>query len=182
MNDTEVIEIQKDGHVGNKRCTSLAYPAKVTGAAEAYLSESNTNIICGGYDERKDLKLKKCYKLNTASMLWDEVNSLNIGRSYHAMASIGQTVITCGGYTNDLDGYQKTSSCEKLTNGKWTMISPLPTEKVYNHCMLAIDNSTILLIGGDRNWRVRKIKLMLNIKKVLFCCIIIEIPYITFIL
>ena len=165
LSDTEVIKVEKKNDqvtTTTRKCNSLIFPITVSGAAASYLSETNTNIICGGYDSIKRTYSRRCFKLNISSMSWDEVISLNIKRGYHAMTSIGQTLVTCGGYTS---GNTRISSCEKLTNGQWTMIQSLPTE-LDTHCMVTIDNSTILVIGGDSNSGVRKIKMMLNIRKV----------------
>jgi len=149
LNDTKVMKIDHTGLFESKRCPYIAYPIAVVGAAGAYLPESNTNIICGGYNNTGHTN--RCFQFNASYMSWDEVNSLNIPRSYHAMTTIGQNVVTCGGWTS---GWKTTSSCEKMTNGKWEMIQPLPTA-LSNHCMVTIDSSTILVLGGwDDSLRV----------------------------
>ena len=156
MSDTEVMNVYSNGFFESKRCPSLSYPMALEDAAGAYLPESNTNIICGG--STGDIGwntgyTNRCFQFNTSYMSWDEVNSLNIPRSYHAMTSIGQNVVTCGGWTS---GSIRRPSCEKMTNGKWEMIQPLPTE-LKGHCMITVDNSTILVLGGwDDSDRVRK--------------------------
>ena len=157
LSDTEVIKLDKTNDqvtTTTRKCNTLMFPFKVSGAAASYSSETNTNIICGGYDRSKGTYSRRCFKLNISSMSWDEANSLNIGRRNHAMTSIGQTLVTCGGYTSV---YKRISNCEKLKNSQWTMIQSLPTE-LSSHCMVTIDNSTILVIGGYSNTGVRKLR------------------------
>ena len=90
-------------------------------------------------------------------MSWNEVNPLKIARRWHAITSIGQSLVTCGGRTAS---YQELSSCEILENGngQWTTMKPLPTELGY-HCMVEMDPSTIVSIGGIDGSGVRKSKI-----------------------
>ena len=154
LKNTEVMKVEmKNKHLITtiKNCLPLVYPIDVFSAKAAYLSKSNTNIICGGLNDGTKTSTRKCFQLNAASVSWDEVNSMNIGRYDHAITSIGQTLVTCGGATTSL---QILSSCEKWTSGQWTSIQPLPIELVA-HCMLTIDNTTILVLGGYSKSRVR---------------------------
>jgi len=152
LSDTEVMKIDHTGLFESKRCPSMEYPIAVSGAAGAYLPESNTNIICGGYNNTGHTN--RCFQFNASYMSWDEVNSLNIPRSYHAMTTIGQNVVTRGGWTS---GGLSSSSCEKLSNGVWKLIQPLPNKLAHFTCMVTIDSSTILILGGtDESIRVRK--------------------------
>ena len=89
-------------------------------------------------------------------MSWNEVNTLKIGRRYHAITSIGQSLVTCGGKTASDQGL---SSCEILTNGngQWTTVKPL-LKALSSHCMVEMDPSTIVSLGGYKGSRVRKNK------------------------
>lgn len=89
-------------------------------------------------------------------MSWNEVNTLKIARYFHAITSIGPSLVTCGGLSASR---QVLSSCEIMINGngQWTAMKPLPI-KLAAHCMVEMDPSKIILLGGhDGSW-VRKIK------------------------
>jgi len=103
-------------------------------------------MICGGYDNDKNTATNKCHQFNANSMSWNEVNPLKIARYYHAITSIGQSLVTCGGWTAS---YQGLSSCEILTNGngQWTTMKPLPTT-LSTQCLIEKDSSTIVSLGG----------------------------------
>ena len=89
-------------------------------------------------------------------MEWNEVNTLNISRRHHAITSIGQNLVTCGGYTAS---GQRLSSCEILenSNGQWTAMKPLLTA-LSSHCLVEMDPSTIVSLGGYDGSGVRKNK------------------------
>ena len=83
-------------------------------------------------------------------------------RHSHAMTSTKDKVFVCGGFR--FIGVSE-SSCEKFENGNWTYIQSIPTI-LNSHCMVAIDNDTVLSIGGHINgFKVRKtVKMILELK------------------
>ena len=157
LNDTELIKIGSNGNIiaTPTKCKLPNYPLSLYGAKGIFLSESNSNIICGGGNYDKKTATNKCHQFNSNSMSWNEVNPLKIARYYHAITSIGQSLVTCGGWTASK---QELSSCEIMINGngQWTTMKPLPI-KLAAHCMVEMDPSKIVSLGGY-DGRVRKNK------------------------
>ena len=120
MNDTEIIMIGKDGNLKTTptKCKLPDYSLILNSAKGAFLSESNTTIICGGGNFQKKTATNKCYRFSTDSISWNEVSSLKIRRYYHAIASVGPNIVTCGGWNYAHNGYhfQELSSCEMLAS------------------------------------------------------------------
>ena len=144
--------IGKDGNLKTTltTCKLPDYPMTLINAKGTFLSESNATMICGGGKYQKKTATNKCYRFTTDSTSWNEVSSLRIARYYHAIASVGTKIVTCGGWTAF---YEVLSSCEMLAsvNGQWKKVKSLPVE-LAGHCMVTIDASTIVVIGGrDRS-------------------------------
>ena len=158
LNDTELVKIGSNGNIiaTPTSCKLPNYPLTLSGAKGIFSSESNSNIICGGGNFHKKTATNKCHQFNANSMSWNEVNPLKIARYYHAITSIGQSLVTCGGRTAS---NQVLSSCEILENGngQWTTMKPLPI-KLAEHCMVEKDPSTIVSLGGYDGSGVRKNK------------------------
>ena len=158
LNNSESIKITTNGNIiaTPTTCKLPDYPVALVDAKGTFLSESNSYIICGGGKHRGDMVTNKCHQFNTDSMSWNEFSPLKIGRRYHAITSIGQSLVTCGGETAF---GQRSSSCEILENGngQWTTMKPLPT-KLSSHCLVEMDHSTIVSLGGYDGSGVRKNK------------------------
>ena len=149
LNNTELISVEKDRSIVTTptNCKLPDYPLTLQGAKGIFLSESKTSMICGGGKYYRDTATNKCYRFQTSSLSWEEVSNLNIERRSHAITSIGETIVTCGGRE---PYHTEIASCEMMKghNGQWMMIQPLPI-KLADHCMVTINPSTILVIGGD---------------------------------
>ena len=158
LNDTELVKIGSNGNIiaTPTKCKVPDYPLTLSGAKGIFKSELNSNIICGGGKYWESTATNKCHQFNSNSMSWNEVNPLKIARRNHAITSIGQSLVTCGGRTAS---GQVLSSCEIMENGngQWTTMKPLPT-KVAGHCMVEMDHSKIVSLGGYDGSGVRKSK------------------------
>ena len=158
LNDTELVRIGSNGNIiaTPTSCKLPNYPLTLSGAKGIFSSESNSNIICGGGNFYERTATNKCHRFNANSMSWNEVNQLKIARRYHAITSIGQSLVTCGGWSASS---QELSSCEIMINGngQWTAMKPLPI-KLAAHCMVEMDPSKIILLGGYDGSGVRKNK------------------------
>ena len=121
------------------------YPLKVYGAGGTQLN--NDLVICGGWP-----LTDKCYKLDDSTLSWIEMSSMGVKRIYHGMTSIDGTIFVCGGVG---DSPNKLKTCEKFENGRWSDIQPLPT-KLSSLCMLPINSTSILSIGGYDGSKVSK--------------------------
>ena len=146
LSDTEMIKIDGNGILWNEPCQMPDYPFKVY---EAGGTQFNNNlVICGGRYPRTN----ECHKLDDSTLSWIEMSSMGVNRYYHGMTSIDRTIFVCGGggaSANELN------SCEKFENGRWSDIQPLPT-KLYELCMLPINSTSILSIGGYDGSKVSK--------------------------
>ena len=149
MSDTELIKIDKDGILTKSSCQLPDYPLKVINAKGTFLAQSEFNIVCGGeYPDGGgspcygDQPVNKCYKFDVNG--WKKMPSMKIARASHGMTSTNDLIFVCGGKDTSCS---TTSSCEKFENRKWISIQSLPI-KSRNHCMITINNETILSIGG----------------------------------
>jgi hypothetical protein len=115
--------------------------------ATGQLFQGQRPIICGGY---KSSELCDCFELKGGS--WVSIASLSECRHF-ASSSLSlqngngdELLIVAGGYS-DFFGYKK--SVEAFDGNKWSLekVSPLPTG-VGAHCMVRINESTLLSIGG----------------------------------
>ena len=159
LNDTELIKIESNGNIiaTPTNCKLPDYPMTLSDAKGTFLSQSNSYIICGGGKYWENMATNKCHQIDADSMSWNEVNPLKIGRMFHAITNIGQSLVTCGGWTASR---QLLSSCGILENGngQWTTMKHLPT-KLAGHCMVEMDPSTIVSLGGNDGSGVRKNKI-----------------------
>ena len=135
-----MIKIEPNGNIiaTPTNCKLPDYPLTLYGAKGTFWPQSNANMICGGGRWLEKTATNKCHKFDTDSMSWNEVNPLKIGRMFHAITNIGQSLVTCGGWTAPR---QFLSSCEILINGngQWTAMKPLPT-KLWGHYMVEMNH------------------------------------------
>ena len=141
-----MIKIDENGILWNEPCHMPYYPLKVYCAGGTQLNHDL--VICGGWYPTTD----KCHKLDDSTLSWIEMSSMGVNRYYHGMTSIDRTIFVCGGggaSANELN------SCEKFENGRWSDIQPLPTI-LSSLCMLSINSTSILSIGGYDGSKVSK--------------------------
>jgi hypothetical protein len=110
------------------------------------LGFKGNSILCGGY--QNDAKSNKCYSLENNE--WVSSASMNSIRSSAAAAQLqdGKLLVT-GGY----DG-SYLNSAELLTEEGWeTNIPSLPVT-MYGHCMVTVNSTTVMVIGGYQNGQI----------------------------
>ncbi len=101
-------------------------------------------ILCGGY-QNKTIS-NKCYSLENNK--WVSSASMNSVRVFAAAAHLqdGKLLVTGGE-----DGSYSLNSAEMLTEEGWdSNIPPLPVT-IYGHCMVAVNSTTVMAIGGWQN-------------------------------
>ena len=101
-------------------------------------------ILCGGV--QNDAKSSKCYSLENNE--WVPSASMNSVRVYAAAAQLqdGKLLVTGGD-----DGSAYLNSAEMLTEEGWeSNIPSLPVTIAY-HCMVTVNSSTVMVIGGWQN-------------------------------
>ncbi len=115
------------------------FPAKVFGAV-GRLGFKGNPIICGG--DQNDAHSNKCYSLENNE--WVFSVSMNSVRAYAAAAQLqdGKILVT-GGVT--------LNSAEMLTEEGWDSNLPSLPVTIYGHCMVTVNSTTVMVIGGKRN-------------------------------
>ena len=126
-----------------EKCTKIVpnYPKKVYWAAGTTLSNGDP-LLCG--------RGQKCYQLHANQ--WREAPQLPRSRSGSAMTTTANTTFISGGSDgSDLNDF------DQLNGGSWQPLSPLPI-RVSDHCLVGINSSYLLNIGGQdtKSWQVRK--------------------------
>jgi N-acetylneuraminic acid mutarotase len=103
-------------------------------------------ILCGGV--QNGAYSNKCYSLENNE--WVSSASLNSARGYAAAAQLqdGKLLVT-GGY----DGSASLNSAEMLTEEGWESILPSLPVIIYGHCMVTVNSTTVMVIGGEQNGR-----------------------------
>jgi hypothetical protein len=141
-NDTcEVINLASSAST----CKNLPnFPATVNRAIGG-LGFKENQILCGG--RQNSAHSNNCYSLENNE--WVSSNSLNSVRSSAAAAQLldGKLLVT-GGYVTS-GSYLK--SAEMLTEEGWESDIPSLPVTIYAHCMVTVNSTTVMSIGGGQN-------------------------------
>jgi hypothetical protein len=103
-------------------------------------------LICGGRDQEQNIS-KKCFSLEGTE--WINTSSLNSGRYWVAVSPSpypkkNQKLFVTGGLFNN-------NTVEVLTQPGWkTSLQTLPV-KIYGHCSVLVNSTTVMVIGGRQN-------------------------------
>jgi hypothetical protein len=102
-------------------------------------------ILCGGYQNGIDSN--KCYTLENKE--WVSSASMNSVRSSAAAAQLqdGKLLVT-GDYD---DSGSDLNSAEMLTEEGWESNIPFLPVTITRHCMVTVNSTTVMAIGGDQN-------------------------------
>jgi N-acetylneuraminic acid mutarotase len=120
------------------------FPATVYAAIEGLGLKENP-ILCGGNQNRTISN--KCYSLENNN--WVSSASMNSVREAAAAAQLkdGKLLVT-GGY----DG-SSLNSAEMLTEEGWESNIPSLPVTIYGHCMVTVNSTTVMAIGGLQNYQ-----------------------------
>ncbi len=123
------------------------YPAKVY-AAIGGLGFKGNPILCGGW--QNDVRSNKCYSLENNE--WISSASMNSVRAYAAAAQLqnGKLLVT-GGADGSLSSLK---SAEMLTEEGWKSNIPSLPVTIYAHCMITVNSTTVMAIGGYQNGQI----------------------------
>ncbi len=101
-------------------------------------------ILCGGWQNRTPSN--KCYSLENNK--WVSSASMNSVRKSAAAAQLrdGKLLVT-GGF----DGFDFNNSAEVLTEEGWENNIPSLPVTSYGHCMVTVNSTTVMVIGGGLN-------------------------------
>jgi hypothetical protein len=114
-------------------------------AAIGVLGFKGNSIICGG--DQNGINSNKCYSLENNE--WVSSTSMNSVRAYAAAAQLkdGKLLVT-GGYVY---GSGSLKSAEMLTEEGWESNIPSLSVTIYGHCMVTVNSTTVMAIGGWQN-------------------------------
>jgi hypothetical protein len=120
------------------------FPARVY-AAIGGLGFKGNPILCGGVQNY--VRSNKCYSLEINQ--WVSLASMNSVRVYAAAAQLqdGKILVT-GGNEAFLSSV---NSAEILTEEGWESNIPSLPVTIYAHCMVTVNSTTVMVIGGRQN-------------------------------
>jgi len=126
-------------------------PYGIAGAT-GQLFQGERPIICGGYKISRWVDSCDCFELKGGS--WVSIASLPECRRYTSSSlslqnGNGDELLIVAGGSSDYGLIRNVKSVEAFDGNKWSLekVSPLPTS-VWLHCMVRINESTLLSIGG----------------------------------
>jgi hypothetical protein len=119
------------------------FPAKVC-LAIGGLGFKGNPILCGGF---QNVLSNKCFSLE--NNLWVSSASMKSVRVDAAAAQLqdGKLLVT-GGYDGS---YSNLNSAEMLTEEGWEIDIPSLPVTIYAHCMVTVNSTTVMAIGGAQN-------------------------------
>jgi hypothetical protein len=120
------------------------FPARIY-AAIGGLGFKGNPIICGGW--QNDVRSNKCFSLENNE--WVSSASMKSVRVYAASAQLqdGKLLVTGG---EDASGYDL-NSAEMFTQEGWESNIPSLPVTIRSHCMVTVNSTTVMAIGGDQN-------------------------------
>jgi hypothetical protein len=136
----EVINLKSS----NSNCKNLPnFPVLVAGAIGG-LGLKDTPIICGGL--QIDYLSKRCYSLKNKE--WVSSYSMNSAKALSGVAQLqdGKLLVSGG-----LIGSELLNSLEMLTEEGWENDAPFLPVSIASHCMVQINSTTVMIIGGSQN-------------------------------
>jgi hypothetical protein len=123
------------------------FPAKVYRAIGGLGFKGNP-IICGGdQNDQNDTYSNKCYSLENNEWVSSAgMNSVRVGAAA-AKLKDGKLLVTGGyvSYSSSLKG------AEILTEDGWESNIPSLPVTIYGHCMVTVNSTTVMVIGGQQN-------------------------------
>ncbi len=106
----------------------------------------NKPTICGGFDGSI---YRECFFLDENE--WIATNSMISPRKYASISTSAlYKMVVTGGHYND-DAY---NTVEGLSEDGWKIISDNIPVKIDEHCSVSVNETTILIIGGNQNGEI----------------------------
>ena len=132
------------------KCAPIAKYPKALWGAMAGLSLDETPIFCGG--EYTGPSYSECYTYNDK---WQQIQSMKYPSSYGAEVSSHYAskkhhfIITGGrnGSSENSQNYVRGMSYD----GQWEDITPALPNNLNRHCLVSINSSSLMAIGGRQN-------------------------------
>jgi len=147
INSIEIIDLNMPSHT----CDNLApFPKSLVGAVGG-LSKNNWPFLCGGYGSGGPLSAywDECYSFE--DFQWTKISSMTTRRVSASFSpspfSNSDTLFVAGGQ-NEIGAL---NSGEIFKNDSWHALNSALPVYVSNHCMVLVNSTTVLLIGGQQN-------------------------------
>ena len=125
-------------------CKDLSDFPRLVYAAIGGVAYKKNPIICGGMDSKIT---RACSSFEDG--VWNSFPSLSTLRGYAAASSspfFNEDLFVTGGYLDE-DAYINTA--EILTDaGWWQIAGAVPVKRIFSHCMVLLNSTTVLVIGG----------------------------------
>ena len=143
LNSIEIIDLGSS----SSSCQDLThFPRSVHGAIGG-LNPNRHPIICGGYSSDDYSFSSACSSYEDG--VWNSFPSMTTPRGFAAASpspySNDDLFVTGGRIFNGDEGL---NTSEVLSDGSWQQIStPLP-KTIFRHCMVLLNSTTVLVIGG----------------------------------
>ena len=143
VDTVEIIDLETPSSV----CSSVSKLPKGNYGTTVALY-NNRPLVCGGYNDFEG-ENNRCYSFRSNS--WIPESSLVSPRRLAAMTaspfqSEPWSLLIVGGYSNG-----PLLSLEVLSNAGWKTFSPSLPGTISYHCMVLVDKTTVMLIGGIQN-------------------------------
>ena len=145
LKSVEMISLKRDG-ISSCQISDLPEEIFWHSAANSIIGP----IVCGGL-HMKSTKTKNCHRLNISNGSWDRFHPLNMARSDFSMTEINDLLVSIG----DAKSSSSYEHINVLNETKW--IEKAMPFSIYNHCSTKLNQSTILITGGNLNRKVRKL-------------------------
>ena len=140
-NEVEIIDLSLKS---SKSCQNLPnFPSSVRGVIGS-LGSKNRPTICGGFNGSF---VKDCYAYE--NKLWSKTSPMESSRG-HAAVSLSpyqnksQNFFVSGGF----DGQKDLNTGEINSANSWTPLKAGLPVTIRRHCMVLLNSTTVLLVGG----------------------------------
>ena len=153
-NSTKIIDLQNDDFV----CNLPDYPVKMQ-AGIGGIVEDDIPLICGGYWKR-GRSIYECFKLVDKS--WEIADVLETDKVFMGTGNvvINKKLLLSGGYDGDSVS-DKMSLMDTISST--IKLKDMP-KAISDHCIVKLDQSKILLIGGNDDNGKRSETLIFNLE------------------
>ena len=150
--DVEVIDLMHGKQCNIKPTRAREFPRTLQAPFGAVFNGVPT--VCGGSVQTQQTASNLCYMLDP-KIGWQRGPNLNVGRKYSASTVTPNGLVSVGGITNQnsIYDFNYTDSAEILTNkGRWMSMGLFPNNSV-GHCIVTVNHTTILLVGGANEYQ-----------------------------
>ena len=146
LNSIEIIDLGSS----SSSCQDLTnFPRKVYGTIGGLTSNKNP-IICGGHDQSTGQIVSDCSTYEDG--VWNSFPSMTTPRSFAAASTAppsdgAHSLYVTGGQAEG----KYPNTLEVLSDDGWHQLTtPLPVETIDRHCMVLLNLTTVMIIGGTQ--------------------------------